>query len=471
MRLLEIGLVIANLAVLLGWAWAAVATTFWFRILPGVAGGLLIAHLLIERYRLQMAPLYAVTLCIMVVGCLQYFRAVEIPMPAIVAGIAAVLISVAAGWAVPVFRLPKPSGPYRIGTLVYHVTGSPLNSDPARHELMAQVWYPSDALAAGPGDSYRPYPRGLLPWKTSHLALVETHATRGAPLSSHMPQYPLLLFSPSWGGQRGQNMVLVEHLVSHGFVVVGIDHPHSSGIVVFPDGHVVREDPDPGEDYSSEAVFQAFLAAGEKRLRARVDDVELVLNAIEEWHHHDPQGVLTGRLDLDRIGIFGHSFGGAVAAEACRLDPRLKAGVDMDGLLFGRTASEGVNRPFLFFSEDVPSPSPTAARGSVEGRMFVISSIQKTAIRRTFDLREGYCVRVRGAYHRNYSDSPLFSPFRFLTHAGPIEPRRAFEIVNDYVLNFFQYTLLGLPAPLMKGPSPKYPEATIEISLAGKSPS
>jgi dienelactone hydrolase len=466
-RVLEFVLAIADLVVLLGWRRESLADAAWFRLLPPLAGANLIAHLLIEKYRLQVAPLYLVTLCIVAVGVLRYFRTVEIPLPLTLAAVAGVLGSMAAAWLIPVFQLPQPSGPYSIGTLIYHVTGPSSHPGTGEHEFMAQVWYPSDMPLAGRGVSYRPYPRNLLPWKTQHLALVETHAAASVSLSSHQPQFPVLVFSPSWSGERGQNMVLVENLVSHGFIVVGIDHPHSTEVVVFPDGRVVREDPDPGEDYASEAVFQAFLAAGEKRLRARMEDVELLLNTLEDWQRHDPRGILTGRMDLDRIGIFGHSFGGAVAAETCLLDRRVKAGVDMDGLVFGRAAVEGVDRPFLFFAEDFPSPSPTAPRNSSEGRMAVVSAIQSNAIRRTFARGGGYFIRIRGAYHRNYSDSPLFSRFRFLTHSGPIDPLRAFDIVNDYVLNFFQHTLLGLPAPLLEGPSPQYPEVTIRVSSAG----
>jgi hypothetical protein len=459
-RFLEFTLAFVDLIVLLGWRWERSADAGWFRLFPLLAGAVLVAHLAIEKYRVQMAPLYLVTACILAAALVRYFREVEIPLVLTIAAVAGVLGTIAACWAIPMFRLPQPPGPYAIGTQVYHVSGTSAGGE---RELMAQVWYPSDTRLRGRGFSYRPYPRNLLPWKTAHLALIETHATLGAPLSSRQSRFPVLLFSPSWSGERGQNTVMVEFLVSHGFIVVGMDHPHSTDVVVFPDGRVIYEDPDQGEDYSSEPTFQAFLAAGEKRLRARMLDVELVLDSIEQWQRHDPQKILTGRMDLDHLGIFGHSFGGAVAAETCLLDHRVKAGVNMDGLVFGQSATESARCPFLLFSEDFPDP-PAAPRDTREGRMGVVSKIQNDAIRRMLAGGAGYHIRIRGARHRNYSDSPLFSRLRFLTYSGPIDPLRGFAIMNDYILSFFRQSLFGTPEPLLEGPSVKYPEVTIQTS-------
>jgi predicted dienelactone hydrolase len=62
----------------------------------------------------------------------------------------------------------------------------------------------------------------------------------------------------------------------------------------------------------------------------------------------DPAGKFTGRLDMTRVGIFGHSFGGAQAAQFCSQDSRCKAGVDVDGAPHGSVIQAGINRPFMF---------------------------------------------------------------------------------------------------------------------------
>ena len=64
------------------------------------------------------------------------------------------------------------------------------------------------------------------------------------------------------------------------------------------------------------------------------EDLVFVLNQLEQLESGAVHSPFQERLDLDRIGVFGHSFGGRVAARACQLDDRLKAGILCDG--FGR---------------------------------------------------------------------------------------------------------------------------------------
>ena len=58
------------------------------------------------------------------------------------------------------------------------------------------------------------------------------------------------------------------------------------------------------------------------------------------------------RLNLDQIGLWGHSFGGATAAAICEQDARCKAGVDMDGTPVSSTQKSPLPRPFMFITED-----------------------------------------------------------------------------------------------------------------------
>ena len=52
-----------------------------------------------------------------------------------------------------------------------------------------------------------------------------------------------------------------------------------------------------------------------------------------------------GRLDLGHVGMFGHSLGGAAAASSMLVDPRIDAGADLDGVLFGAARSHRLSRP------------------------------------------------------------------------------------------------------------------------------
>jgi hypothetical protein len=50
--------------------------------------------------------------------------------------------------------------------------------------------------------------------------------------------------------------------------------------------------------------------------------------------------------------MFGHSLGGATAASGMLVDSRIRAGADLDGLLFGATRAGGLSRPFMLMSAE-----------------------------------------------------------------------------------------------------------------------
>src|SRR5207247_8010943 len=121
------------------------------------------------------------------------------------------------------------------------------------------------------------------------------------------------LFSPGFGVERELYAGLVVDLASHGYFVVAIDHPHDASIVEFPDGHVVVP--------SSQMDITAALSV-------RVADTRFVLTTLARLNR---AGFLAGDLDLGHVGMFGHSLGGAAAASAMLVDPRIDAGADLDG--------------------------------------------------------------------------------------------------------------------------------------------
>jgi hypothetical protein len=76
---------------------------------------------------------------------------------------------------------------------------------------------------------------------------------------------------------------------------------------------------------------------------------------------------------------------------------------------------------------------------------------------------DGYIVLVPGMYHVDFSDFPLFSPLAEpLGLRGPLDARRARVIPDTYALAFFDKHLKGRPAPLLDGPSRRFPEVLFE---------
>ena len=98
--------------------------------------------------------------------------------------------------------------------------------------LPMTIWYP----AANPDDleesvTYQ-----------EQLVVVEGHALRDAPPAADTAPFPLIVFSHGSGGTRFQSIYLMEHLASHGFVVMAVDHPGNTIIdaALYPDEFAAR---------------------------------------------------------------------------------------------------------------------------------------------------------------------------------------------------------------------------------------
>ena len=133
-------------------------------------------------------------------------------------------------YVLPMFALPKPTGPYAIGTRIEplvdpvrmetHVAGS---AKP--REIMVQIWYPATPHHQRLASYRRRRETTLL---SSYMAVLKTHSYKNAAVATNGAPFPVLLFNPAWGGERTQNTYQVEDLASHGFIVVGIDHTYNS---------------------------------------------------------------------------------------------------------------------------------------------------------------------------------------------------------------------------------------------------
>ncbi|MBA3955023.1 hypothetical protein H0X48_06925 [Candidatus Dependentiae bacterium] len=104
---------------------------------------------------------------------------------------------------------------------------------------------------------------------------------------------------------------------SHGYVVFGVKHTHTSDPIDFPDGRITTLAPfDPVYDETA----------------IRLEDLKLVLNEIEQLEKNDLTGLFTHRLNLSAIGAMGHSLGAAAVLELGQKDSRVKAVIALDGL-------------------------------------------------------------------------------------------------------------------------------------------
>ena len=357
--------------------------------------------------------------------------------------------------------LPAPTGPYRVGRMEQDWTDptriDPLAAQPNQpRKLAIWIWYPASVEGTPTSAPYFPptwakarnQDQGVGILIERQLNRLQTHSYEDTPLSQNQAAYPLLIMEPGLGPATPDYTVLAENLASHGYIVVGINPTYSSNLVVFADGRIVyRTDkgtiPDNATPAQAEELASSLLTVWSQ-------DEIFVLNLLEKVNN-SPASPFFQHLDMKRVGIFGHSFGGATALAVCQQDKRCKAGADLDGTPFGSERSTTLQAPFLLMSEDYSSGCD---RNCSELRG--IAKLGKPG--------SVYDLSVKGARHFNFSDLPLrmlpavrpiFQAAHFI---GSINPARAEAITNAYLLAFFDRYLKGDDLGLLNGPSPDYPE-------------
>jgi dienelactone hydrolase len=327
------------------------------------------------------------------------------------------------------FDLPEPNGCHPVGTRTVVL------KDPRRsRDLLVTMWYPAaeSTSAIAPYMDKKTADALAEEWKLqpNFQRLVHTHARLLAPMAEGGP-FPVVLLEHGSSVVPAIYTVLAEGLASSGFIVVATNHPPDSLISVFPDGHELKFTPYwPAEaDRRTQGV-----AIGKFADEVLVADVRFVIDQLQEMNSHDR--FWHGHLDLSKIGIVGHSMGGTTAALATQKEPRILAGVNLDGSTYpGMNADVRpvpVHKPFLFLATEEHASGETRAReyiGSESNTYYVVT----------------------GADHMGFTDAGLISS-RFTRDLKPDDS--AFEralltslLTRSLVEEFFAKYLKAAVAP------------------------
>jgi dienelactone hydrolase len=351
------------------------------------------------------------------------------------------------------FQLPKPTGANAVGHTNFLWSDTtrldPFASEKDRQrELMVSVWYP-----AAPNSNSKPAPylpenwartseqdAGFLGILTRRTDAIKTNATENSPLAPSSHGYPVIVFIPGLGPVASDYTTLAEDIASQGYVVVAPTMPYSARMVVFPDGYVARSTPDgnPPDD-TAPAELDRRLGSG-VLLETWVADVQFVLDQLKILNTTASER-FAQHLDLEHIGIIGHSYGGATAFETCHLDSRCKVVVNMDGWLYGTVAKQGLEQPFMFISSE--NPSCDAPCQEAQQRLQDLYQHSKHG---------GIQLTIKGALHFNFTDTALLvlpQVTRGMGLIGSSDPQRVLRLTGDYLIAFLNLHLKRQPSSLL----------------------
>lgn len=310
----------------------------------------------------------------------------------------------------PQFKPVAPTGPYGVDTASVTVVDEsrvePFSETGENRKLTVQFWYPN--VEAG------------------------------------KDSYPLLIFSHGSFGYRGSNLSTFEDLASNGYVVCSIDHSYHAFFARHTDGSTTLVNTEFLNDavnitngaYDAPTTYQKT----HDWLALRAADMDFVMGEIVNNPEREVPARVHSMIDAEKIGLFGHSLGGAAAAQLGRDRSDVDSVAVIDGTMIGEeialengqsvlnTASYPV--PLLNLYNETHYADAMAAGGSYNN----LSASSHAA--------EAYDVVIRGSGHLNFTDLALFSPtLARMLGVGEVDSRYCIETMNHIVLDFFNATL------------------------------
>ncbi len=461
---------------------AAVLTTFLclrgFKVkgyshIDGVTAGIImlaiVCHGFFEGLRWQMAGVYIGAL---VLGAMvlkdgmsqrrmhQSYRRKPSTTAGYISMMLMILIAITTSILFPVKDMVKPSGPYDVGTMSYDLIDGHREELYGEHpatnrKFRIQLWYPTEDITGLERIPWKEdgviVPRGLMQsfkvpfFIMDHTTLNNSNSYKNAPLRAGSDPLPIVVMSHGWTGFRNLHSDIGELLASFGYMVIGVDHSYGSVGLVFEDGEEVWGDPEALPERGTNDDFDSYATA---LVHTYAEDSRYVLDHLEDLNTgrlteetydfgdsllSETNDLFEDQLDLNRIGVFGHSTGGGGVVELSLTDNRVKAVVGMDPWVepIGATMlEEGMSVPTMFFR------STQWTGGINDGFVKILATNEEYSPR---------IYEIQGSKHQDFTMIYLYgSATGLIGLTGELPGNESAAIQQDFIKQFFDTHLKGM---------------------------
>ncbi len=424
--------------------------------LPWWAAGAVAAvslHLIVGEPRWQLVPAYAGTLVLVAAATTRRGHSVLAAAAA-----ATATLSLLLGYALPIPRVAPPTelpvGTFSVALEHPDRTEAYGESPGGARLFPAQVWYPTGDGGGQTAnwvqniDAFLPTASAWLDlpqFSLSHLRHAEANAVLDAP--PEPGSRPLLLLSHGWGGFRNLHASQLEALASHGYVVAAADHTYGAMVAEFPDGRSVPID-ERALPPLEEVGLEVRMAAADLLTDTYAADLGVLLDAVTEMADG---GRLDGVVDLDRIGVIGHSTGGGAAVRFCLRDDRCDAVLGLDPWVLPLPETEREAQLAVPFLAVRSNGWVGDENDELVSRFLATSAVGSDRI------------SMPDLDHRDFTMLPLLSPLATqLGLSGPLDARRTLELVDAVLLTFFDQVFREGPAVATVLEGPERPELVFD---------
>jgi len=358
---------------------------------------------------------------------------------------------------IPMEDVAKPTGPYQVGTQIIHMVDNDRSAwygeeSSGSREIMVRVWYPAHPQE---GDQKAPYVYnekligdmvsqgfGIPKYLMQNISNIKANSWSG--IDPVDKKFPVLIFSHGHGGLKIQNTTQMEEMASHGYVIFACDHAYDAGVSIFPGERVIFNKTNIPEDYSEEEKWDLRRV----QLDYRAADIQFMLDEMARGNFLSE--ALKNSLDLEHIGLFGHSFGGGTSIVVASTDDRIDACFGLDAWFLPVPSSvlnSDLNKPFLHLGQ---------VRWKEKENYLKLDTL--VGNNSAWSMR----LDVQGATHYDFTD---FSQFNRLTKrygSGTIAPPRIRRITNSVIRDFFDHYLKNGPALAGDTYEKLYPEVIVK---------